>query len=114
MHELGLAQGILRTVEPHVPAGQRLVAVVLEWGPLSGVVPEALETCWRIVAEAAGLGDARLQLLVVPGRGRCPACQAEFEVTEMWAECPACGRAPVTVSGGSAFRVKEIEVDDTR
>jgi hydrogenase nickel incorporation protein HypA/HybF len=112
LHELSLAQGIIQTVEPHVPPGQRLVAVVVEWGPMSGVVPEALETCFGIVAGAAGYPDACLQLQVVPAAARCPGCEAQFEVTEMWAECPECGQAPVTVSGGNVFRIKEIEVDE--
>lgn len=112
MHELGLAQSIIRTIEPHVPSGQRLVAVVVEWGPLSGVVPEALEACFDIVVAAAGLGGARLELRVVPAAARCPSCDARFDVTTMWAECPDCGHAPVTVAGGTEFRVKEIEVDE--
>lgn len=112
MHELSLAQSVVDTVARHVPEGRRLVAVTLEWGPMSGVVPEALETCFFIVAAAAGFEGVRLELAVIPAAARCPGCQAEFEVTEMWTECPKCGQAPVTVSGGREFRVKEIEVDD--
>jgi hydrogenase nickel incorporation protein HypA/HybF len=112
MHELSLAQSICDTVARHLPAGKRVVSVVVEAGPLSGVVREALEFGFEIVSQAAGLGGARLEYRMLPAPGVCPACQARFQVTEMWARCPSCEHEPVTVEGGSEFRLKEIEVDD--
>jgi Zn finger protein HypA/HybF involved in hydrogenase expression len=33
-------------------------------------------------------------------------------VDQVWATCPECLHVPVTVVGGTEFRLKEIEVDD--
>ena len=113
MHELSLAQGICDTVVRHAPAPERVRTVVVEWGPLSGVVPQSLTYCFGIVAPAVGLTAATLELRTVPASATCPACGEQFAVEEMWAECPRCGHSPVTVLGGTEFRLKEIEVDDS-
>ena len=112
MHELSLAHSICEAVVPHVPTGQRLSTVVVEWGPLSGVVPDALEYCFNIVAESTGLVGAKLDIRTVAAQARCPSCEASFEVEQMWSDCPQCGHSPVTIAGGREFRVKEIEVED--
>ncbi len=112
MHELSLAQSICDVVQANITPKQRVTSVVVEWGPLSGVVPEALEYCFDIVAQASGLGDAKLTLQSTQPSAACSACQASFIVDEMGASCPECGHAPVTVEGGREFRLKEIEVED--
>ncbi len=112
MHELSLAQSICQIVTEHVAPGQQVKTVVVDCGPLSGVVPEALEFCFPIAAESAGLGEVELQLRRLTAPARCPACDATFEVDQMWASCPDCDHVPVTVTGGTDFRLKEIEVSD--
>jgi len=112
MHELSLAQSICEAVADHLTADQRVVTVVVEWGPLSGVVPEALEHCFAIVAQSLGLEGAKLELRTLRAHASCRACGDQFEIDEMWAACPGCGHAPVTVVGGNEFRLKEIEVED--
>ena len=42
-------------VRDHLPEGARAVEVVVECGPLSGVVPEALEYCFDAIAAREGL-----------------------------------------------------------
>jgi len=112
MHELSLAQSICQIVIEHLTPGQQVKTVVVDCGPLSGVVPEALEYCFPIAAEAAGLGDVQLRLERLTAPATCPACQAEFEVDQMWASCPACEHVPVTVTGGTELKLREIEVSD--
>ena len=112
MHELSLAQRICEIVADHLGPGQRVLKVVVECGPLSGVVPEALAYCFPIAAEAAKLEGAALDLRRLTAQGSCPSCAACFEVDQPWAQCPQCEHAPVTVDGGTEFRLKEIEIDD--
>ena len=57
MHELVLAQHICGTVNEHVGEGQRVIAVVVECGPASGVVPDALDFCFPIAARESGMAD---------------------------------------------------------
>jgi len=112
MHEVALAQSVCETVRSYVGAEQRLLRVVVECGPMCGVEPDALEFCFGIVAEQAGLAPAALELRVNPADASCPLCGARFSVASLWSECPECGQSPVTVTGGGELRVKEIEVGD--
>ena len=112
MHELSLAQSICDTVLSYARADQKIVTVVVECGPLSGVVPESLSYCFTIVAPMVGLGEAKLDLRLLRAEGVCPACGRKIDVKSMWDGCPACGHAPITVAGGREFRIKEIEVVD--
>lgn len=111
MHELSLAQSICDTVTPLVEEDQRVVSIVLEVGPLSGVEPEALEYCFSAIAEQAGLEGAALDLRSLQAPAHCPACSEEFAIQFVWDACPACGHLPVTVEGGREFRIVELEVD---
>jgi hydrogenase nickel incorporation protein HypA/HybF len=112
MHELALSHQICRVARDHLGDGQRLVKVVVECGPMSGVVPEALEHCFPIAASAGGLDGALLELRRLRARARCPGCGRPVEVASMWDVCPGCGHAPLTVTDGRDLRVVELEVEE--
>ena len=112
MHELMLAQQICRVARDHMGAGQRLVKVVVECGPMSGVVPEALEHCFPIAASSSGLDGARLELMRLTASAVCPGCGCRAEVETMWDDCPSCGYLPLTVHDGRELRVVELEVKE--
>ncbi len=110
MHELSLAENICDIALAHTPKGQRIMTIVVECGPLSGVVPESLNFCFSFVAPQKGLKDTTLDLHQLSASADCPACSATQEVETMWAACTQCGHTPLTVKGGREFRVKEVEV----
>lgn len=112
MHELALSHQICRVARDHTPPGQRLVKVVVECGPMSGVVPEALEHCFPIAAASAGLDDTELELVRLRAPAVCPGCERDVEVESMWDCCPACGYGPLTVHDGRDLRVVELEVKE--
>jgi len=112
MHELALSHQICRLARDRTPPGQRLVKVVVECGPMSGVVPEALEHCFPIAAADVGLGDAALELVRLRASASCPGCGRGVEVESMWDCCPECGYGPLTVRDGRDLRVVELEVEE--
>ena len=112
MHEIGLAQSICDAIRPLIPAQQRVVRVVVEVGPLCGVVPDALEYCFSLVAQHGGMQGAVLDIRLLEAPATCPSCRETFAVDSMWSFCPECGHAPVTVKGGRELRILEFEVDD--
>ena len=113
MHELALSHQICRLAREHTPPDRRLLKVVVECGPMSGVVPEALEQCFPIAAAEGGLDGARLELVRLRARADCPGCGQQIEVDSMWDVCPDCGYAPLTVRDGRDLRVVELEVEDS-
>ncbi len=111
MHELAIAEAICTQVQSYMEKDQRLVKVVVECGPMSGVVPDALHFSFGIASKHAGLGEVALDLITPKAPATCPICELQFEIEEMWAHCPECNHSPVTVEGGRELRIKHIEVE---
>ncbi len=112
MHELSLAHRVCDTVAAHIDPGQRLLCVTVECGPLCGVVPDALNHCFYLVAKSFGFEDAKLDLRLNKAPATCPNCSTQLEIESMWEVCPDCDHAPLTISGGRELRIRQIEIEE--
>ncbi len=110
MHELAITQGIVEICEQYA-AGSQVLAVTVEIGDLSGVVPEAVEFCFEACSRDTLLEGARLVIERVPGRARCRDCAAEQEVSSFHEPCAACGGFGMELLSGTELRVRELEVE---
>lgn len=110
MHELSITQGVVEICES-AAAGKRVLAVVMEIGALSNVIPDAIEFCFEACTKETQLEGARLVIERIPGRGCCRECAAEFTVKAYYEKCPACGGHKVDILSGEELRVKELEVE---
>ncbi|HEY5974391.1 MAG TPA: hydrogenase maturation nickel metallochaperone HypA [Geobacteraceae bacterium] len=110
MHEMSITQSIVEICDQHA-AGRRVLAVVLEIGALSGVVPEAVEFCFEACSRDTLLDGATLTIERVPGTAWCQACQATAPVASYFEPCPACGGYGLEIRTGEELRVKELEVE---
>jgi len=108
MHELGLMQHIIETCRAEA-RGARVELITVEVGTLSGVMPEALAFCFELCVEDTPLAGARLQLVRTPGRARCRACGAEFELNDLLQGCD-CGSYHLAITAGQELRIKQMEV----
>ena len=113
MHEMSLAEGVLQVIEDAAQAQgfQRVSAVWLEIGQLSGVEPEAMRFCFDAVIAGSLAEGARLEIVNTPGTGWCMVCAKTFPLAEVFGACPACGGHQMQVNGGTEMRVKELEVE---
>jgi hydrogenase nickel incorporation protein HypA/HybF len=113
MHELSLAEALIDLVEDESRklAGARVRTVRLEIGALAAVEPEAMRFCFAAVARGTSADGAILDIVTVPGRGRCLDCDGDVEVFERPSLCPGCGRARIEVTSGNGMRLKELEVE---
>ena len=111
MHELSLANSMLEIAENEARRGgfRRIAAIRLEIGLLSCVAPEALRFCFASVTRGSLAEGARLDIVSVPGTGRCPRCGTDFPLEEPYGVCPDCDTA-LEVTAGAEMRVREIEV----
>jgi len=112
MHELTLSEGIVRTVlaTPGVRE-DRLRAVSLKVGALSGASVGALEFCMGLVLEQKGLGAVAVRIEQVPARVRC-ACGHDYTTESLFAGCPACGGFARDVVEGRDVTIESAEVED--
>lgn len=111
MHEMSITQGIIEVCEKNA-SGRKVVALEVEIGVLSGVVPEAVEFCFEACSSGTLLEGAALTINRIAGRGCCLDCAAEFPVTTLYDPCTACGGFRIRITAGEEMRIREIEVED--
>jgi hydrogenase nickel incorporation protein HypA/HybF len=108
MHELALMESVVAAVCERLPEA-RVKAVRLEVGRLAAVVPDALRFCFDVCTHGTNLEGAVLEILDVPGRGRCRACGHELALETLFATCP-CGGIDIEVAAGQELLLKDVEV----
>ena len=111
MHELGICDALLKTVDGIVKEQELegVNKVVLEVGLLSGAVPHFLEDCWQAVIDGTPYAGVALEIETVRGIARCEDCGKEFPVDLEKLKCPDCGGARLTPLTGRDLTIKEIE-----
>ncbi|MFN3919525.1 MAG: hydrogenase maturation nickel metallochaperone HypA [Methylohalobius sp.] len=112
MHELALAENLKQIIEEQaVRQGfSRVHKVVVAVGALSCVEPCALEFCFAAVMGGSLAEEANLEIVPIPGRGRCPKCQKEQVLQELYDLCLDC-QAPLDVVAGLEIRLQELLVE---
>lgn len=113
MHEMSLAQDVLRIIEDaaRVQNFNRVRCVTLEIGKLSSVEPDAIRFCFETVMNGSVAENARLDIIETAGTGRCARCALDMALAALYDPCPNCGGYQVSVTGGDAMRVIELEVE---
>lgn len=112
MHELALAEEVSRIVEDAAAArgATEVGRIVLEIGQLAMVEVDALNFCLASVLRDGCARRARIDVELVPGRGRCGACGSEAALAQRYDPCPACGAHALEPTAGTCMRVREIEL----
>lgn len=113
MHEISLVESVRELIEEAAAREgfTRVRSVRVEIGQLSGVEREAFEFCFDLVLRDGIAAGARLDIVATPGRGRCLQCGAETPLAAIYDSCARCGDFPVEVTGGTAMRVIDLEVE---
>lgn len=107
MHELAITQSIVSAVSEHA-GGRPVKRVVLEVGTLAGVMTEAIEFCFDVVAQGTALESARLEIRLVEARARCRACGTEFVQDSLIRPC-RCGSHDLERLSGEELNIKQYE-----
>ena len=114
MHELSIAMSLVELAEEEAERrGVQVLAVHLRLGALSGVVKEALLSCYEMVCEGTPLQGSRLVVEDVPILIMCPHCRAPRMVVSMQLFCCAeCGAPAAEVAQGKELEVVALEVEE--
>ena len=113
MHEVSLAEEILRIVESAAAEQHfsKVQSLTLEVGELAGVESEALEFALTHMAPGTLLEGARVILVNIPGRGHCVFCNAWVPIDFIHSACSSCGHQPLLDLEGTELRVRDLEVN---
>ncbi len=112
MHELSLTENLRAIIEREAKRQgfTRVRRVILEVGELSCVAPEALEFCFGAVMANSPAEGAMLEIVPIPGRGRCARCGQEAAMAELYEVCSNC-LGPLTVIQGLAVQLQALAVE---
>ena len=113
MHELSLVSELLRQVEEvmHAHHAERVVAVRVFVGELSGTEPELLSNAFELVAETTSARGARLELQFRPLMGQCQTCQRQFRVERFRFQCPFCAARKVSIVDGQDVILDSVTLE---
>ncbi len=114
MHELSLAEEIVRMVESAAARDHfsRVATLTLEAGTLAGVEVASLRFALEAITPGTCLEGAAVVINEPAGRAWCNACAAEVSITSRADPCPVCDGYPLKVLGGDALRVVDLVVVD--
>ena len=91
--------------------GARVTHIVVEIGTLSMVLPDAVRFCFDVCSADTPAAGATLEIIEIPGLGKCRSCGAEVEMQMALARC-ACGNMDLEWLRGEELKLKEVEVCD--
>jgi hydrogenase nickel incorporation protein HypA/HybF len=107
MHEIGLCEGVLETVQRRAD-GRRVTAVRVRAGALHRVVEPAMASAFELVAAGTVADGARLDLVVVPARVHCNDCGSTGDSLDPWSPCASCGSTDLDVQGGDELLLESL------
>lgn len=113
MHEVGVLTQIIKSVEDVAAENNinKIAAVSLEIGELSGILPIFMEKYWPIVIEGKPLLEgSELRIEVISGEGLCNDCNSIYNIMNFEGRCPRCNSFNKTILGGQDFILKNVYV----
>jgi hydrogenase nickel incorporation protein HypA/HybF len=108
---MSITQSVVEICQENA-GGRQVLAVTMEIGELSGIVPEAVEFCFAACSAETLLEGARLEIIRIPGVGQCLDCDMEFPRRSLFDPCPGCNGYRISQTSGEELRVRDLEVED--
>jgi hydrogenase nickel incorporation protein HypA/HybF len=112
MHELAICQALLEEVGRAARGhhANRVAAVRVRCGALSGVEPGLLQRAYEVAREGTLAASATLTIEDSPVRVRCTRCGSESAATPQRLLCAACGDWRTEVVAGDELLLISVEL----
>ena len=97
MHEMAIAESLFSLVidEMNKHNCTHLISVEVTYGAMAGIMPEALQLSFELIANESNYKNVKLNFVCIPIKLKCSSCGFEFEVKEsdygMITPCSICG-----------------------
>lgn len=113
MHELGIVTYVAKFVTKIADEKgiDRIGAVILEIGEVSGIVGDYLVNCWNYFRKRYPvLTEAELQYETLSAVTYCEECKNEYPTVRYGRTCPRCGSENTYLLTGNECNIKEITI----
>ena len=113
MHELAVCQALMEQVEQIAARerAERVVAIVLKIGPLSGVEADLLADAFPIASAGSTTEGAELRIERLPVRVHCSRCGADSDASPNRLVCAVCGDYRTQLLSGDEMLLASIELE---
>ncbi|MCJ7553508.1 MAG: hydrogenase maturation nickel metallochaperone HypA [Ignavibacteriaceae bacterium] len=114
MHELSIAQNIIRIINSSVEKEKLGLAdkIYLKVGRLSNILTESLLFCFNSAIENTPLQNSELAIEIVPIKIQCNDCNQISATDDFIFTCPSCNGSSITVIGGDELVISSIHLKD--
>ena len=114
MHELSVAQEILKIVDQYLPdpSPNSVKFVKIKVGKFSNILTDSLSFCYEALVDNTPLQGSKLKIEEIPVKISCSNCNREFEIEPPVFSCPGCEHNYIRIISGTELQVKEIELND--
>lgn len=112
MHELAICQGLMNQLDRIAAENHasRVEKIYLHIGPLSGVVPELLQSAFSIACTNTVAAQAQLIIHALPVRVYCDRCDSESEASANRLVCGKCGNWQTRLLSGDELLLQRVEL----
>lgn len=112
MHELSLAESVVRIVEATAQKNKatRVTKVRLGIGALAHIEADTLRFCCELASRQTILADALFEVEQTAGQAHCNACRHDVALEKIGFPCPQCGSFNLTVTAGEEMQVLAITI----
>ena len=113
MHELGIAQDMLRIAIEYATQNQakRITALNIEMSMAADESEDSLRFHFEHLARGTLADGARIEIIRVPMRASCLDCANEFDFSTDSAGCPRCQSTRVRPLPQDEFKLTSIDVE---
>ena len=114
MHELSIAQSIIKLAENALPTNTdvEVSAVRIQVGELSGIEIDSLQFSFSIIKANTRLHNATLEIEVISGEAICNNCNHIFHLSALGNTCPSCNGYTLQITKGKEMKVINILVGE--
>ncbi|NMC59284.1 MAG: hydrogenase maturation nickel metallochaperone HypA [Candidatus Methanofastidiosa archaeon] len=119
MHELSLADGILKTVlqAAQKEGANKIKSIKIEMGEILLVNSEQLTFCFDIISRDTIAEGAELDITFLKPRVVCNKCGKEFDIVSdddlpILSMICECGSNDLTILSGREFNIKSMKIEE--
>lgn len=110
MHELEVANQIIRIVGNAANDAKKITAINLVIGEMSSIIDESFKESFKILAQDERYNQTKLSFKRIKSTFHCEDCNIDFE-KNCYFTCPSCGKVGQYNNDANEFYVESIEVE---